>query len=337
MKKMSKKYVFLLIVTLCVMLMLESCGYKPIKSTEIEATVIGTVDGYEVRYENLRYITLLYKANMEDKYGFKIWDDPGTAGKYSEELERSVIKALKRDYAVEILAKEIGYTKDDASIKSYVDQFVSEFVAEIGGMGKYKKYLREHNMSDSFLRYTITTDYLENAVKYAYINTGLISDDISEIYDSIMADEMFFRTSDIFIIAETDDRTYEESKALAERIYGELEDGADFFELAEKYSEEKTDGSDEGLYFTFGETETEYEYAVEELKVGEYSKVINSNGGFIIIMRRPLEAGYVMLNINDLVERYQYASVSLTVNKRRDNIEFVPNDNYKAIDITGIE
>ena len=42
---------------------------RPIESTEEEARVVGTVGNFEVRYEELRYITLTNRADLDSKYG----------------------------------------------------------------------------------------------------------------------------------------------------------------------------------------------------------------------------------------------------------------------------
>ena len=42
---------------------------RPIESSEEEARVVGTVGDFEVRYEELRYITLLHKASLDAEIG----------------------------------------------------------------------------------------------------------------------------------------------------------------------------------------------------------------------------------------------------------------------------
>ena len=51
-----------LVAAIILALVLAFNWIRPIESTEEEARVVGTVGDFEVRYEELRYITLLHKA-----------------------------------------------------------------------------------------------------------------------------------------------------------------------------------------------------------------------------------------------------------------------------------
>ena len=56
--------------------------------------VVGTCAGYDVLYEELRYVTLTYKDMLEATYGEGIWDDPATAEQYRAELEETVFRVI---------------------------------------------------------------------------------------------------------------------------------------------------------------------------------------------------------------------------------------------------
>ena len=63
---------------------------KPVESSEQDMRVVGKCDAYEIRYEELRFVTTTYKKTLEQKYGTGIWDDPTTAEKHRAELEELV-------------------------------------------------------------------------------------------------------------------------------------------------------------------------------------------------------------------------------------------------------
>ena len=51
-KRISLALALLILLTA----MLSSCGVKPVKSTDEEAAIVGTIGKFEVRYEELRYL-----------------------------------------------------------------------------------------------------------------------------------------------------------------------------------------------------------------------------------------------------------------------------------------
>ena len=69
-----------------IMLVSYLTGVRPIKSTDEEARVVGTCAGYEVRYEELRYVTEMNKRELDKKYGEYSSLDDKTRESYNEEL-----------------------------------------------------------------------------------------------------------------------------------------------------------------------------------------------------------------------------------------------------------
>ena len=87
------------VLCLAAVFTLASCSQsKPIKSREGELDVVGQIGRFDVYYEELRYITVNCKTDMEIIHGEKIWDDPATAEKYRDELYDRVTKGIVSDY-----------------------------------------------------------------------------------------------------------------------------------------------------------------------------------------------------------------------------------------------
>jgi parvulin-like peptidyl-prolyl isomerase len=80
-------------------------------------------------------------------------------------------------------------------------------------------------------------------------------------------------------------RSMEEARNLADDIYQKLKGGADFTEMAVKYSDDQSAKSNKGSlsYFTWGSMVPEFEEAAWSLKIGEISKPVKTRFGFHII------------------------------------------------------
>ena len=115
-KTMKKLLIKIMSLSLCAVMLalsLVSCAAgRTIKPTAQDIEVVGQVGGFDVLYEELRYVTLFYKQQLEDKYGKGIWDDAATAQKYSGELYELVTRNITANYAVLSLCAEVGITTD---------------------------------------------------------------------------------------------------------------------------------------------------------------------------------------------------------------------------------
>ncbi|MDR8523235.1 SurA N-terminal domain-containing protein [Shewanella fidelis] len=83
------------------------------------------------------------------------------------------------------------------------------------------------------------------------------------------------------------------AKAKAEAIYKQLQDGADFAELAKTESEDTFSGEQGGQldWFEAGVMEPEFDAALFALNKGEYSNVVKTNFGYHIIKALDIQAG----------------------------------------------
>ena len=152
------------VVVLVLVLVFDLGPVRPIESTEEEARVVGTVSGFEVRYEELRYITLSNRADLDNKYGkYDTLSDDDKAI-YEAELEALVLEDVKSNYAVLALCQQYGVDADSRDADKYVKNSVADFIDEIGGKAKYKEWLSKNNLTDSFLRLMYRVAYLETAL-----------------------------------------------------------------------------------------------------------------------------------------------------------------------------
>ena len=334
MKKTSFK-ASLLICVLAISLLFTSCSdLKPIESSEEDLRVVGYVDEFEVLYEELRFAVLTYKQMLINTYGENIFDDPELAPKYEAMLKESVYENITSNYALLLLCKEVGIERNDEVLASAVQKKLEEQVEALGGVRKYKKFLKENNMTDSFFRFNLLVDIMQNELFYVYTyDLELIEPDDEEIYDIIESE--FIRTQHIYI-AKDNGNSYDENRALISEIYDKLKSGSDFLSLVEQYT---SDGSfdENGFYIPMGYMSETYDAAAFALSVGEFTEIIEDEAGFYIIKRFELDPVYLLMNFNDLKDRYQsYAFLSI-INETQKELEFKPSEYLESLNILEIE
>ena len=334
MKKTSFK-ASLLICLLAFCVLCCSCSrLEPLESSEENLQVVGCVDEFEVLYEELRFAVLTYKQMLIDTYGEDIFDDPELAPKYEAMLKESVYENITSNYAILLLCKEVGIETTDEVLVEAVQTKLEKQVEELGGVRKYKKFLRENNMTDSFFRFNLLVDIMQNELFYVYIyDLELIAPDDETIYDIIQSE--FIRTQHIYI-SKDNGKSYDENKALITEAYESVKSGDDFLAIAKSYGgDESID--ENGFYIPKGYMSETYDSVAFELDVDEFTEIIEDDAGFYIIKRLDLDPVYVLMNFDTLKERYQsYAFLSM-VNDMQKELEFKPSEYLESIDILQIK
>lgn len=125
------------------------------------------------------------------------------------------------------------------------------------------------------------------AAVLAEIKKDIKDADVEERYEGIVPK---IRASHILITPEgSSEEEIEAAKALAEDIINQLDEGADFAELAEEYSADGSsqNGGDLGFFAKDGTMVPEFEEAAFELEnINDYSKVpVETQYGFHIILK----------------------------------------------------
>lgn len=327
---------------------------KPIKGTEEELRAIGTIDGYEVKYEELRYITLLYKSAYERTYGDGIWDDEKLSGQYVEKLEDEVMSNLKNNYAVLAACKSLNI---DTNMKE-ADKYVQEQIEKIidndfdGSQKKYKEWLSENNLTDNLLRFICKIDYLESLVLNTMIDNEIYvkynDKKYDEFIDYVMSDNEYARTIHVFYSKsetdpESDAKKLEKMNEIANDLKG-IENDSERYNAMKSYigkTEEYVPGftiaNIDGIYFTRGQMGDEYENAAFKLPEYGCSEVLETDDGYYVIMRLPKEQEYVIKSVTTLLSYYQNAQLNLYKKAMHGSIDFVPNEYFKELDLTKIK
>ena len=324
---------------------------RPIPSTEEEARVVGEVGGYEVRYEELRYITLMHRESFDAELGkYAELDEEGKA-EYASLLDARVMEDIKKNYVILSLCDKYGIKTDSSDAKSYVNDEMKTYVKDNfgGSMSKYKEWLGENDLTDSFIRLNFRINFLESELlKHFIANKIDIEYDgqsINEFIDYVMSSEDWARTVHAYYPKKSDVIDTSNSKTRAEKARDTV--------LAVARDTEKYDAmrreigkapfvagfstTGNGLYFTYGQMGEEYESASFALKPYGVSDVIETEDGYYVIMRLPLDEDDVKAQVDTLLVQYQYASLKGQMDVEREKLSFVGNDYFNSISLMEIE
>ncbi len=332
----SKRWMWLLLALSCALL-LTACSTtsKPIKSSELEMTVVGSCEGYDIYYEELRYVALSYRDIMENYYGKGIWDNPATARQYLPELTDYVMSNLTANYAVLSHCETFMIDINDDAIQKSVQASIDELVADIGSRKAYSAALKEMYLTDHLVRFTVGTDYCQNELMYAMMDLELIITDQLEFLTYAQNDG-FCAVYHVYI-ANDEGESVEDNRKKAEEALAMLRSGTTMKKMLGSIYNEDIYLVSDPYYFTRGEYDEAYEEAAFSLEVGEISDIVQTEDGFYIIERQPLEQDYLVANITELMQRYQYACVETMIRELQSEITVELNDFGKSIDLLTME
>lgn len=341
------------VIFIAIVIAMNVGGVRPIKSTEEQARVVGTVDGYEVRYEELRYITLLHKASLDSKYGkYSTLDEDGKKA-YEAELESRVLKDIENNYVILSLCKDYKIDTDSKKVNDHVQNTVEDIVNNDhgGSVDKYKAWLEKNNQTDAFLRLTVKTVHLESLLYDHFVNNKIGIEYNDENKDKFVQHvlagegESWIRTIHLFYPKQND--YYDVSNSLTdanealERLRAEGDDGQRLSLMMSLIGGAPFVNGystiENGFYFTEGAMGEDYENAAFALDVYGVSEIVDTEEGYYVIMRVPMEENHVKRQVNELLTQYRYASLKRKMDEKREKISFKGNDYFNSIKLIDIK
>lgn len=207
---------------------------RPLPSTKEESRVVGTVGGYEVKYEELRYLTAMHRESLNRELGEYEELDAETRETYERELETRVMSDITKNYAVLALCDKYGIDTDSKNVRSEVKSGMKDYISQSfgGSMKDYKAWLTENSLTDSVIRFNYKINVLENLLLNYFVENGIDIDydgrNVEEFIDYVMEGEDWARTIHVFY-PESHPYTTEEAKEafVAQQLtQGSLSDAA---------------------------------------------------------------------------------------------------------------
>lgn len=310
---------------------------------------IGTVGEYEIPYEQLRFVTMTYKAELDARYGDgndengTIWDDAATAEQYRAELETLVWETIKENYSVLQACEEYGIRKnvfDGKEINEVADQKIEELIAEYASKKEYKDVLKENYATENLFRFYFALDEMKYYLYTAMLEQGAFIADESEFAAWMTAGNSAYVQH--FLL-----RYESEEEKAADRII--LEDArqkliSGEWTLADCINHANDDLSNFAPYFAVRGIHRDVlvDAAVALENVGEVSEIIEIENALYVLVRmeeteRENADGTVetplSLQLSSLLSDYQWAIVGEAVAAAKENVVIELNDYGKEIDL----
>ena len=331
------------------------CVTDGAKSSKDDLRVVGTIGGYEVCYDEYRYVVLSCRDILKQRYGDDIWGTPENIEKYTAELEEMVSERITANYAVLTLCDAYGYEKAlyDKKAVEYVNDQIDKAIylcaVEAGldvevkqkgeddvvykyGFGEFKKAkelylnaLSQFYVTERIIRLTLGTEYAFSQL------SGILTSDKKEIIHTAEDIEAFMNGDDFIctrhvLIEKSDSESREETLARANEVYELYLNGKSMdYLIGSKYNMDITMPY-AGYYFTHGEMDEEYEKVAFELAEGEVSAPVETDSGFFIIQRYFKDEEYMSTNLEDFAQQIIYSLVNKKVRAHQETLTLEKNE-----------
>lgn len=259
-----KKVIKLMTGALALCILVTGCGNNA--ELEDNHTVVKTDEG-EITADDL-YVEL------RDKYGIALLVDMIDHQLFDEKYETDDVEEETINSQIEQMKSQ--YNNDDEAFNAAINQYLGV-------------------EDEDELRDLLSLEYKRNLAIEDHVQESIADDEIQDYYDDEVIGDMQVRH--ILISPEvTDDMTdeekanaEEEAKKEAEDLIKQLDDGADFEELAKEYSDDTGSAEDGGLIDYFNKDDNMDEAFLNasiDLEKGKYTEEpVQSSYGYHIILK----------------------------------------------------
>lgn len=217
-----------------------------------------------------------------------------TASEYYDEIKTDNISKLVNMIDKSIFEKKYKKSnEEDEAVKKQINQIKQYYGKD---ESTYKNVLQSYFgvESESELEDSLRLEYKKNLAVKDYIKKNIKDDEIQKYYNENTYGQV--KASHILISSKVKDNATDEEKTKAEnkakkkaeKIIKQLNEGADFKELAKKYSSDDATASNGGDlgYFDLDDMTEEFSNALKKLNKDEYTKEpVKTTYGYHIILK----------------------------------------------------
>lgn len=276
MNKITKRIIITTLLSLT--LILSACGAKRQANGKdgVVAKVNGvdiTLDDYLVEYSAQRNIIELASIQQgQDPEEFFNQQDPTTGVPMGMKLREVVLKNLEQAEIIRQKLEEDGYTVDEAEVQKEIDGYIESY----GSKEAFTQALEQQGYTEEFLRNYVKTKIMFNEFYEKYSKDFTSTDEDAKAYYDKNTDKYEVFNADHILVDDED---------LAKEIKKQLEEGADFAELAKEKSIDPSAKENGGSLgdFESGAIVPEFEEGVKKTNEGEISDPVKTVHGYHVI------------------------------------------------------
>lgn len=319
MNQLKKYFAGAMAAALC--LTTVGCSSEPVTVADDE--IVMNVGGTDVtaRIYNYYFLTTKYNTDGGDN---TFWVDMESDNTY---LKEAVDSSVKEAIAQKKMCDDAGIAITD-EMNAQIDNSIAELKASFGSEEAFNNAL-----ASSFL----TLDL--------YRELSLEATRTTELFKSTMGDEIrnnvkdnYIRAAHILIQLDDNNPDLEDATAdalaKAEEVLEKVNNGEDFFALVDEYNEDPgMVNNRDGYYFTEGDMVTPFYEAAIALEENETSGLVETDYGYHIIKRLPMEESYIEANILDFVTTDQYNTFYAMIEETMNSMETTTTDAYNKINL----
>lgn len=317
-----KKFRLIALLSAAILLCTAFVGCGAGKQPLAADTTLLTIDGSPVTVEEYRTYYLYLKAQY-DKGDDAYWNDNVAA---KETLKTSVLAQLQSKYAMQAILDESNVALTDADNEN-VEAQLESLKTYYGSTESYQQALTENYYTEESYRQAVEFAQLQNRYVYETQKETIQKNYVRAKHILIQFDKL----------ADNEEADKAEKLKKAQDVAALAQAGGDFDELVRKYGEDPgMESSPDGYYFTTGKMVESFETTTFALKENEISDPVESQFGYHIILRLPMEEQYLVNNLSSLLEDDYYAGLNTAVSEKTavQKVEYA--DAYSDIDITTI-
>ena len=261
----------LLLLALMAVLALAACGGGS-SSDDVPEGAIAVVGDKTVTKEEFDNLIEQQKKSAEAQKQ----DFPAAGTPEYEALKASVVKGLVEQKEWELEGESMGIKVTDQEIQTQLDQLKQQ--NGLTDEQKYQAELTKAGITDAQVRDQLRTRILTNKIFEAVTKKVTVTDaDIKAYYDKNPTQYQQPASREVRHILV-------KSEAQAQKLHDQIEAGADFAKLAQKYTQDTASKADGGKLTAFkGRTVRPFDDFVFSAKTGDLSEPIKTEFGWHII------------------------------------------------------
>jgi foldase protein PrsA len=266
---------FLVPLALSLTLLAAACGGGG--SSDNGGSAVGSDDAAVVKGQHITQAALddrLNQAACSYKLQKRAFPKPGTTD--YQQIQTQILQQLVQRAQLDQKAPGMGVSVTDKQVEAQLKNLKKQYFG--GSEKKYQAELKRQCVTDAEVRDDLRANLLSNAVfKKVTTDAKVTPADVRAYYD---AHREVYTTPQTRVVS----HILVKNKALADKLYAQLQKGASFAALAKKYSIDpgsKTQGG--RLTITRGQTVAPFDRVAFALRTGQMSKPVHTQYGWHII------------------------------------------------------